>query len=358
MSKPSTVLSLVVAAFVAFVLCARDAAAQTCPNGSDVFYKNDVFPQVPAGGLPVAIVPGLCEGEAAGAVFTLSGPGPQRLTQVACPFTSPTGLGLSATVNLVVYDNVTFNGAGVPQMGNVVFDLVNATGNELQVFEGGINTFDVSSYNILVSGPKFVVAFFMNFNPNGNCTSGFTSNFFTDNTPCVAQKNLIYIEGQGWVDSQKANVFGIPLCGLFYKGNWVIRCCAEPNTNPYFVSVIGSPALPGQFVNLVFNAPGYQGKLYVAAAALTANTGIPLPPHGTFPLDYDVLLEYTLLSGGGGLFFNFIGTVGPLGTAPGLVLLPPTVNPGLQFRVAFVAFDPANPSAPWAISDAATVQVQ
>lgn len=357
MSKLSRFFSFVAALVFAAAL-GTDARAQICPSPSDVFYKNDIFPQVPSGPLALAIVPGLCEGEAAGSVFTLSGPGPQKLSQVTCPFTSPTGTGLSATVNLVVYDNVTFNGAGVPQMNNVVFDLTAATGNELQVFEGGLNTFDVSSYNILVSGPKFVVAFFMSFNPNGNCTTGHTSNFFTDNTPCVNQKNLIFIQGQGWVDSKKATVLGFPLCGLFYNGNWAIRACAEPNTNPYFVQVFGSPALPGQFVNLTFNAPGYAGKLYVAAASGSTNVGIPLPPHGVFPLDYDPLLEFVVLGGGGGKFINFIGTVGPAGTAPGLILIPPTVSPGLQFYVAFVAFDALNPAAPWAISDAATVQIQ
>jgi hypothetical protein len=357
MSKLSRFLSFVAAVVFAAAL-GTDARAQICPNASDVFYKNDIFPQVtPSTGLALAIVPGLCEGEAAGSVFTLSGPGPQKLTQVSCPFMSPSGTGLPALVNLVVYDNVTFNGAGVPQMNNVVFDLTAATGNEIQLGYG-LNTIDVSSYNIQVTGPKFVVAFFMSFNPNGSCALGHTSNFFTDNTPCVDQKNLIFIQGQGWVDSKKANVLGFPLCGLFYNGNWVIRACAEPNTNPYFVQVFGSPALPGQFVNLTFNAPGYAGKLYVAAASGSTNVGIPLPPHGVFPLDYDPLLEFVVLGGGGGKFINFISTVGPAGTAPGLILIPPTVSPGVQFYVAFVAFDALNPAAPWAISDAAIVQIQ
>ncbi len=350
MSKLRPFLALAAAAMLAGV-----AHAQICPDPGNTHYQNDIFPQVPGGALSLAIVPGLCEGEGCASVFDVVGQTPQKITQLGCPFTSPTGSGLGATANIQIFDNVTFNAQGVPQMGTPVFDLVNATGNEVLLAEGGINTIDLANYNIQVSGPKFVVAFIMNFNPNGNCTTGYTSNFFTDNTPCVAQKNLIYILGQGWVDSTKAMVGPFNLCPLFYNGNWVIRCCTEPILNPINVTVIGSPVLPGQFVNLIFNAPGYEGKLYYAAASLSTNTGIPLPPHGTFPLDYDIILQFVLFQGGGGVFNNFIGFIGPAGTAPGLVIMPPTVQPGLELWIAFAAIDPVGP---WGISSASKIVVQ
>lgn len=352
-------LSLVLALGLGAALSAP-AQAQLCPDPAHVHYQNDILPQVPGGPLPVAVIQGLCPGEACGSVFTLQTAGPEKLTQVACPFTGPTGLptGAVATVNLLVFDNVTFNGAGVPDMSNKVFDMNADTGNSLQISDGGLNTFDVSNLNITVSGPKFVVAFVMNINPNGQCATGYQTNFFTDNTPCSAETSLMLIQGQGWVDASKATVSGFSLCLFgFYNGDWVIRCCTEPIGNPLNVTVIGSPALPGQFVNLIFNAPGYAGKLYVAGAAGTTTTGIPLPPHGTFPLDFDPLLNLSVFGGGGGIFGNFIGQVGPLGTAPGLITLPLNAPPGIEFWVAFVVFDPLDPGAPWGISSASKVEI-
>lgn len=355
MSKFVASLTLFAAAILAL-----PASAQTCPNGSDVHYQNDVLPQVPTQFTAVAVIAGLCEGEGCGSVFDLSGPGPQMLTQVAVPFMSQFGpVGADATVNVVVFDNVTFNGSGVPNVSNKVFDLNADTGSSFQITDGGLNVIDLSPFNIQVDGPKFAVGFVMNINPNGNCTSGFTSNFFTDNTPCAAGKSLILMQGQGWVDTALAAVGPFTLCGFgAYNGQWVIRACTEPIGNPLNVTVIGSPALPGQFVQLIFNAPGFAGKLYVAGASGSITTGIPIPPHGTFPLDFDALLNLTIFSGGGGIFNNFIGTVGPAGTAPGLILLPSNAPPGIDFYVAFVAIDPFDTLAPWGISSPALVQIQ
>ncbi|MEZ5977402.1 MAG: hypothetical protein R3F34_04200 [Planctomycetota bacterium] len=353
MSKVRSALALVAAA-----LLASTAHAQLCPDPGNTHYQNDILPQVPGGALNIAIVPGLCEGEGCAAVFDIAGATPEKITQVACPFTSPSGTGLGATVNVQIFDNVTFNAQNVVTMGTKVFDLVNATGNEALLAEGGINTIDLSNYNIQVTGPKFAVAFIMNFNPNGNCTTGFTSNFFTDNTPCVARKNLLYILGTGWVDSTKAKVGPINLCPLFYNGNWVIRCCTEPILNPVNVTVIGSPVLPGQFVNLIFNAPGYAGSFYAAGVALGTNPGLPVPPLGTLPLNYDVLMQWHLSTLGGGVFNNFFAFIGPAGTAPGLVLMPPQAQAGLEIYVAFVVFDVNAGFAPIAVSSASKIVVQ
>tara|TARA_R110002126_G_scaffold28337_5_gene94182 strand:+ start:5300 stop:6475 length:1176 start_codon:yes stop_codon:yes gene_type:complete len=222
-------------ALLAGAVLTASAHAQSCPDPTDTFYKNDILADVPVGPLPIAIVPGLCEGEGAASVFTMIGNAPQTISQVVCPYTSPTGTGLSALVNVQIFDNVTFDGNGVPDMSNLVFDLVSATGNEMQVFEGGLNTFDMTPYNVSVSGPKFAVAFIMNFNPNGSCGGGYSSNFFTDNTSCPVQSSLIQIQGQGWVDSSLANVSGFPLCPIFYAGDWVIRCCTDLTPSPTIV---------------------------------------------------------------------------------------------------------------------------
>jgi|GEM_PF-2784045 len=354
-------LSILLATCVAAATALHAPAhAQQCPDPGHTFYKNDIFPQVPPSTfVNVAVIQGLCEGEACGSVFTLQSAGPEKLTQVACPFIGPTGLptGATATVNLVVFDQVTIGPTGIPNMTKV-FDLNADTGNSLQISDGGLNTFDVSNFNITVQGPKFVVGFFMNINPNGQCATGFQTNFFTDNTPCSPGTSLIFTQQQGWIDATKASVLGISLCTFgAYNGDWVIRCCTEPLGNPLNVSVIGSPALPGQFVFLTFNAPGFAGDLYVAAASGSTTTGIPLPPHGTFPLDFDPLVNLSVFSGGGGIFGNFIGQVGPLGTAPGLVTLPPNAPPGIEFWVAFVVFDPFDPGAAWGISSASKVEI-
>lgn len=352
-------LPTLVAALLAAAPLSVDASAQLCPDAGHTHYQNDVLPQVPAGPLNVAIIQGLCEGEACASIFTLQSAGPEKLTQVACPFTGPTGVstGATATVNLVVFDNVTLNSSGVPTMTKV-FDLNADTGNSLQIFDGGLNTFDVSNFNITVTGPKFAVGFIMNINPNGQCATGFQTNFFTDNTPCSPGTSLMFIQGQGWVDASKATVLGFPLCLFnYYNGDWVIRCCTEPLGNPLNVSVVGSPALPGQFVFLTFNAPGFEGDIYVAAASGSTTTGIPLAPHGVFPLDFDPLVNLSVFAGGGGIFNNFIGQIGPLGTAPGLITLPGSAPPGAEFWVAFVAFDPLDPAAPWGISSASKVEI-
>lgn len=222
MTKVTSLLTLAASAFLATAFFATPANAQQCPGPGDQFYKNDAFPDVPAGALPIGLVTGLCPGEGAAAVFDIVG-GPQTLSLVGIPYGSPLP-GSDAVVNIQVFDNVTFAG-GVPDMSNKVFDLAVDAGINVQVPVGGISTFDMTPYSVEVSGPRFAVAVIMEFNPNGSCTGGYTANFFTDATVCQSEKSLIFIQGQGWEDSITANVMGIPLCPFFFSGSWAIRAC-------------------------------------------------------------------------------------------------------------------------------------
>ena len=176
------------------------------------------------------------------------------------------------------------------------------------------------------------------------------------------QTNLIDIIGQGWQDASSAVVTGVPLCPLFYSGNWAIRACGEDVTgpqNPLQVDVAGSPAPPGAAVNLTLNAPGLAGFPYVMGASFGTSPGIPVtsgspPTMGTVPLNTDGLFFLSLSTPG--TFINFTGTIGGGGTANAVILVPnnPSLS-GLSFSVAFIVIPPF-PNA-FQISDAAAVAV-
>lgn len=211
------------------------AQAQVCNGPNDLFWKNDTLPQVPGGQFAVAVVPGLCEGEAIGAVFTLPNTtSPQLLKKVAVGFGHQFGTqGLIALANIEIYDGVTFSG-NKPIPGPKLFDLGQAQGS-LQVTTHGITEFDMTPYNVTVGNGKnnFAVVFRSSFNTNGTCAGGYPANFITDaaqsfNCTAVPKRNLMDIQGQGWVDPSNATVQGFPLCPLFYNGNWIIRACTEP----------------------------------------------------------------------------------------------------------------------------------
>lgn len=218
---------------IALLSCATTAFSQACGGN---FWSNDNLPQTPGPNpTSISLVPGLCEGEAAAQVFTL-GPTdpPQLIDTVSVGFADQFGSGtLTATANIEIYDGVTFSG-GIPTLGPKIFDLNDDTGSSVQLTSGGINTFDLSSESIVVGGSasNFVVAWRMNINPNGNCASGYSAAFFTDNTGfggcnTTPQTSLIDIQGQGWRDASTATVGGFPLCPIFFNGNWVIRACTD-----------------------------------------------------------------------------------------------------------------------------------
>jgi hypothetical protein len=355
----------------AFLLLASAASAQVCPSPTNSFWKNDHLPNNPQGPLTISVIPGLCEGEGAANVFTLLPGMPlQRVTQVVCPFGASSGAnGFTASVNVQVFDGVSFSGPqNTPTLGPKVFDFAADLGSSLQVTSTGLNVFDLTQYNVVVGQSglgNFVVAFTMEFNPNGNCASGFNANFFTDNTQfgfqCDAnitppKTSLMNILGQGWVDVSKATVTGIPICPFFFAGIWAIRACTENAgpVNPLFVTASPTQIPFGSFSSLTFHAPGYEGSVYLAGAAFNTTPGLPTP-YGVVPLANDVLLNLSLNTPS--VFVNFSGVIGAAGTAPGLILVPN--NPGyagLSFWVAFVAI-PQN-GDPWGLSDPLQLTVQ
>ncbi|QDU65442.1 hypothetical protein [Engelhardtia mirabilis] len=356
------------------LLLASGAAAQNC--GTATLLKNDSLPNVPAGQVTVSIVPGLCENEAAAAVLTLPNPGTSYdVGRVSVGFGNQFGInGNTAVANIEIYDGVNFVGANAI-LGPKVFDFASDVGGNVQLTSTGLNEFDLSPYGVTVGASgnaQIVVACRMLINPNGNCASGFSTNFFTDNSqggffgcdPLITPqgKNLIDILGQGWVDPALATVTGLPLCPLYYSGNWAIRACVTPNspTNPLQVQVSGSPAVPGGFINLTFDAPGYAGVPYAAAASFGTFPGIPIssgvpPVPNVVPLNPDGLFNLSLTASG--TFVNFFGLIGAGGSAPGIVIVPPDPTlSGLSFYVAFVTI--ATSPAPWGVSAPATLAIQ
>lgn len=221
---------------LAIPFAARPAVAQSCGSPTDTFWKNDILPQNPGGLASVSVIPGLCEGEACGTIFTLPvGMPPQRLKKVAFGFGNQNGLnGFQAVVNLEIYNGVTFSG-NTPILGPKIFDLGADALASIPATTTGINEFDMTPFNVVVGNgaSNFVVAFRMDINMNGNCATGFgAANFFTDNAGgggCNAKPktNLLFVLGTGWVDPSKHTISGFPLCPLFYNGNWVIRACTE-----------------------------------------------------------------------------------------------------------------------------------
>jgi hypothetical protein len=95
---------------IAFLLLAAGIPAQAC-NPGDPLLKNDILPNVPAGPVTVAIVPGLCEGEAAMAV--LDTPGACYVRKVSVMFGNSIGTnGIQAVADIEIYDGATLQPTG------------------------------------------------------------------------------------------------------------------------------------------------------------------------------------------------------------------------------------------------------
>jgi len=218
------------------------AHAQGCAVNSQIFLKNDNLPVLP-GTQPVSIIPGLCEGEAMGCVFDVSGQqfsSEVKVNSVSGAFINPANVaGITAIVDLEIYDGITWVGT-TPVLGPKVFDFENDAGANIQFGSSGVNTVDISNFDVRISSGQLVVAWFLELTQSsGSCATGYTTNFATDNnlSPCAApcgpiRKNLIFIQGQGWRDPMTATVSGFPLCSCFYAGNWIIRACVEPTGFP------------------------------------------------------------------------------------------------------------------------------
>ncbi|HET6203503.1 MAG TPA: hypothetical protein VFI25_11955 [Planctomycetota bacterium] len=241
---------------LASLLAESSSFGQVCAPGQ-VLLKNDILPAFPSGPMAVSVIQGLCEGEACAAVFDVSGLGVQvKVHSAAVGYLNVASAnGIQAATDLEIFDGVTWSG-GIPTLGPSLFRWSTATGSSIGVASSGINLSPaLSSFNVVATSGKIVVAWWMEVNAlAGTCPSGYSTNFATDNTctgffcSCGAgtQKNLIFIQGQGWRDAATATVSGAPLCPLYYNGNWLIRACVEPVACPApLVLGAGTPGTGG-----------------------------------------------------------------------------------------------------------------
>ncbi|MSR74437.1 MAG: hypothetical protein EXS14_03050 [Planctomycetes bacterium] len=365
----------ILATLVLVTACCSVLSAQACPTASNTFWKRDTLPAIPGSSpLSLSVIQGLCEGEAAAVVFTLPvGMPPQKLSQVVAPFGAAGGAnGFVAQLNVEVYDGVSWSG-GLPNMGTQVFDLANSTGNAMQVTSTGLNTLDVSQYNIVVgnnpANRRFAIAFRLDFNPNGTCAAGYPANLFTDNAtqfslfcnPNITptQTSLMYIIGQGWRDAATASVSGFQLCPIYYAGIWAIRACSfnAPPLNPLQVTSLSAMPVqtPGTAI-LQFIAPGFNGYPYVAALSFGTTGGLFTPFGQQVPLTPDPLFFWSVDPvASAGILLNFQGLVGSGGTGTALVNIPFGIG-AQNLKVAFIALSPA--PAPWGVSDPFSLLLQ
>ena len=317
------------------------SAAQTCGPGQTLL-KNDNLPAVPSGPTQVAVVGGLCEGEAAAAVFDVGGMGAQvKVHSAAIGYINNGGAnGIQASVDLEIFDGVTFSG-GIPTLGPSLFKWSTATGSSIGVTSSGINLSpSLSSFNVVASSGKIVVAWWMEVNAlAGSCPASYTTNFATDATcsglfcACTAgsQKNLIFIQGQGWRDAATATVLGFPLCPGFYNGNWLIRTCVEPVGCPSPLALgTGTPGTGG--ITPVLVASGGSAQVGNASFGLTVAAA-----RGGAPALLILNAVETAIPFAGGTIFVLPGAVIPL------TLGGPVGVPGAGFATVPLAI-PNDPS--------------
>ena len=282
-------MSRLLPSLLVLLLAAAPALAQSCPGEN--FFKNDILPDNPTGSFAVAVIQGLCEGEAAAQVFALNGAGLQQVNKVSVGFGHIAGAqGATALFNVEIYDGITWAG-NTPTLGPKVFDLENDLATSMQVTTHGINEIDLSQFGVEVGNgtTHFVVAFRSSFNPNGSCAAGHPANFFTDATgtgscTTIAHTSLMDIQGQGWTDAKFATVLGFPLCPTFFNGNFVIRACT--------IDIGGT----GDFIDVGNNLTGFFAPSLAGSGSLAANglftltfAGMPLSTTGYLFFDISAL---------------------------------------------------------------------
>ena len=89
-------------AALAAAALAGGAVSQTCTAGN-LLLKNDRHPAAPTAATQVAVVPGLCIGEAAMSVFDVTGP--VTVNSVSCMFANSIGTnGVQAAVDVEIFE--------------------------------------------------------------------------------------------------------------------------------------------------------------------------------------------------------------------------------------------------------------
>jgi hypothetical protein len=350
MHVPPRLLALVLALHATGSLC-----AQIC-NAGGILLKNDLLPGNPSGTQTVAIVPGLCDNEAAMAVLTA--PGPVNVDKVSVMFGAQFGTnGVVAAVDVEIYDGATVNAAGRWTLGPRVFRLSDG-GSNLQIQTHAINEYTLPTTVRCASG-KVVVGWRMVLNAaSGSCAAGFTANFCNDfGAGCPSGRNVLDALGHGPIDPATYTGFGLPLCPIYFRGDWIIRACVTPDVS---VTWTGSPT-PGGAVLLNLLAPGHQGELYLTMLSL-GNQGW-VTPYGTIPLNDDFVLQCTLDPGcWPAILVNNLGYLNGNAQATAVFLIPNfpfLANSGLAVYAAFITSQSATglpfsaisaPSAPIVIN--------
>ena len=312
--------------------------AQVCTGNGRVL-KNDSLPDSPSGPLPIAIVPGLCNGEAAMAI--LNAGGPCRVDQVGIVYAHQTAAtGVLADVDVEIYDGATALPNGKYVLGAKLFTL-SASSQLLRLVSTGLNVYPLPQPVRVPSGMP-VVSFRMVTNQAvGSCQLGYAANFATDpSLGCgLTGKDVLDATGHGPIDPHLYTGFGGNLCPLYFRGHWVIRACVTPEAG---VSWTGFPT-PGGNVSLRFLAPGQPGDGYVALASSGVASGF-LTPWGRLPLDLDPTL-LCFLGDCRGLMSNGMGTFNATGNAFGTLNIPNEpvlVNSGFTMYVAFFTYQAPN----------------
>ncbi|MEQ1631675.1 MAG: hypothetical protein ABL997_04845 [Planctomycetota bacterium] len=327
-------MTSILRAFLAAALCsAAQLSAQACSAG-DILLKNDQIPALPGAATAVAIVPGLCDGEAAMSVLTTSGP--VFVNKVSAMFGAQFGTnGVVAAVDLEIYDGATVNAQGRWTLGPRVFQL-SAGGSNLQIQSHAINEYTLPSPVRCTSG-KVVIGWRMVLNgATGSCATGYTANFCTDfASNCTSGRNVLDAIGHGPIDPATYAGFGLPLCPIYFRGDWIIRACVTPDVS---VTWTGNPT-PGGAVLLNLMAPGHAGDTYLVMLSLGTQPGWNTP-YGLIPLNNDFVLECTIdPSCWPALMVNSLGTLNTNSQGTAVLLIPnfPFLqNSGLALYAAFI----------------------
>jgi hypothetical protein len=312
-------------------ILASATSAQTCGQGERLL-KNDILPDNPSGQYPIGIVPGLCDGEAAMSVFNAGGP--CKVKSVAIGYGHRLGTnGVQALVDVEIYDGATVAANGRWTLGPLLFKLSNGS-STLQIQSTGINTFTLPAPVRVPSG-RPVIGFRMDLNTaGGSCALGYDANFFCDaENRCRTGINILDATGHGPVDPATYTGFGVPLCPVFFRGSWVIRCCTEPEIS---VEWQGNPT-PGGVLSVTYIAPNRAGDNYIALGGGSISGGGFTTPFGPVPLDPDPFF-FCFLADCRSMLIGAQGVIGPSDRAFGGMLIPnlPILrNSGLTLYLAF-----------------------
>ncbi|PIE23851.1 MAG: hypothetical protein CSA62_05495 [Planctomycetota bacterium] len=324
-----------------FLALSIPSYAQNCGAGSQLL-KNDQLPANPTSFQRIALVPGVCPGDAVMSI--LDAGAPATIYSVSVGFAHKLAVGgARAIVDVEIYDGATPGAGGRYKLGPLLFTTKGSSSN-LQLASTGINNWKLPT-PVKVSSGKAVIGFRMVKNySGGSCQLGFNANFFTDNaTGRFPGKNILDDPKHGPIDPFIYTGFGLPLYPIYYKGNWVIRACIKKDVS---VAWAGS-ATPGGFVSLTYNAPRQAGDQYFVLASGGISTGFP-SPWGRVPLNFDPIFN-CFLSGCRSTLINPVGTFNAQGQAFGALRIPniPSLkNSGLKLYIGFVTYSKAG-FFPW-----------